>query len=106
MPAKRTEPVGHVHGVPPHVGKNCGLELGHSTRPLGEALGLDAMLDTLVEHDLHPYADTEHGAPARKSSPHDLARTDGLQSLHAGGEGANSWDHQAHQLRQPTSGRQ
>jgi phosphoribosylformylglycinamidine synthase len=56
-----------------------GLELDDAPGPLAEARRLDAVLDTVREHHLHPHADAQHRTTSGKASVHDLTGPESIE---------------------------
>ena len=81
--------------VPAHVRQDGGLQLLDHAGPLAAALGVVAVLDAAVEEDLHPDADAEHRTATGEAAADDPGAVDGLEALHARGEGADAGDDEA-----------
>ena len=67
--------------------------------PLTQALRAHAVLDALVEHDLHADADAEHRTTTRKPTIDDHVATHGADALHARREGTHTGDDQRRRLQ-------
>jgi hypothetical protein len=72
------------------VRKDGRIELGHDSRPLPEALGVDAALDPAFEQHLHADADAEDRPAAGEPALDELVTADRPERLHDRTEGPHS----------------
>jgi len=77
------------------VGQHLGVKALHRAWPLAEASRLHTMLDTELEHDLHPHADAQDRAPSCESPVDDHISAYGTDAGHARRESTDTGDDQA-----------